>query len=131
MSARNLSPCFCMRSLVAMPTAGGNNGSSFGPNKTRYLLSPPRVRNRMPGMLVASTAPFSSAVSAPERLPSATRCTSSGLSPACSNTRTAVISPSDFGLLMANFLPLRSCTDLIGEFGMTIMTLSASEREPR
>ena len=82
-------------------------------------------------MLVASTTPFSSAVSAPERPPSATRCTSSGFSPACSNTSTAVISPSDFGLLMANFLPLRSLTVLIGEFGITITTLSASEREPR
>ena len=31
---------------------------------------------------------------------------------------------------MANFLPLRSLTDLIGEPGMTMMTLSASERVP-
>ena len=63
-------------------------------------------------------------------MPSATRCTSLGLMPAFFGRQHRVISPSDFGLLMPNFLPLRSLIDLIGEFGMTMMTLSASEREP-
>ena len=34
---------------------GGSNGNSVGPMMTWYLLSPPRIMNRMPGMLVAST----------------------------------------------------------------------------
>ena len=78
---------------------------------------------------MASTTPFSSAVSAPERLPSAVICTSPCLSPAFSITSTPIISPSDFGLLMPNFLPLRSAGVLSGELGITINTRSASERD--
>ena len=80
-------------------------------------------------MAVASTTPFSSAVSAPPRLPSAVIWTSPCFSPAFSITSTPIISPSDFGLLMPNFLPLRSAAVLSGEFGMTITTRSASERD--
>ena len=79
-------------------------------------------------MDVASTTPFSKAVSAPLRLPSAVICTSPCLSPAFSITSTPIISPSDFGLLMPNFLPLRSAGVLSGESGMTISTRSASDR---
>src|SRR5580693_4999809 len=119
-----------MRSVVAISTAGGSSGSSLGPMMTWYLLSPPRIMNRMPGMLVASTTLFSSAVSAPERLPSATRWMSLGFMPASSAASTAVISPKDFGLEIANFLPFRSAMVLIGEFGITMMTLLAIDREP-
>ena len=80
-------------------------------------------------MEVASTTPFSKAVSAPLRLPSAVICTSPCLSPACSITSTPIISPSDFGLLMPNFLPLRSAAVFSGELGITISTRSASERD--
>ena len=80
-------------------------------------------------MAVTSTTPFSSAVSAPPRLPSAIICTSPCLSPAFSITSTPIISPSDFGLLMPNFLPFRSAAVLSGELGMTITTRSASDRE--
>src|SRR5262249_24447659 len=114
---------------VAMPSCDGMSGKSAGLTSTRYLLSPPRVRNRMTGMEVTSTTPFSNAVSAPLRLPSAVICTSPCLSPAFSITSTPIISPSDFGLLMPNFLPLRSAAVLSGESGMTIITRSASERE--
>ncbi len=80
-------------------------------------------------MAVTSTTPFSSAVSAPPRLPSAVICTSPCLSPAFSITSTPIISPSDFGLLMPNFLPFMSAAVLSGELGMTITTRSASDRE--
>ena len=78
---------------------------------------------------MTSTAPFSSAVSAPPRLPSAVIWTSPFFRPACSITSTPIISPSDFGLLMPNFLPFMSAGVLSGEFGITITTRSASERE--
>jgi len=59
------------KELPPMPICDGISGNSFGPTRTRYLLSPPLVRNRMTGIAVTSTTPFSSAVSAPPRLPSA------------------------------------------------------------
>src|SRR5262245_43081424 len=127
--ARSLSGHSFIALPVAMPSCEGMSGKSFGLTSTRYLLSPPRVRNRTTGMDVTSTTLFSSAVSAPLRLPSAVICTSPCLSPACSITSTPIISPSDFGLLMPNFLPLRSAAVLSGESGMTIITRSANERE--
>ena len=85
--------------------------------------------DEMIGIAVASATPFSRAVSAPPRLPRATIWTSPTFKPAFSITSTPIISPSDFGLLIANFLPFRSAGVLSAELGMTIRTRSASDRD--